>query len=54
MVKAGYGAKVAPFVKPTTVIDVTKSNKELSPNFLRWLADRSLSSDDRIMRLKEG
>ncbi|KAK6791128.1 hypothetical protein RDI58_010209 [Solanum bulbocastanum] len=54
MVKAGYGAKVVPFVKPTTVIDVTKSNKELSPNFLRWLADRSLSSDDRIMRLKEG
>lgn len=54
MVKAGYGAKVVPFVKPTTVIDVTKSNKELSPNFLRWLADRNLSSDDRIMRLKEG
>ncbi|XP_004236674.1 uncharacterized membrane protein At1g16860-like [Solanum lycopersicum] len=54
MVKAGYGAKVVPFVKPTTVIDVTKNNKELSPNFLHWLADRSLSSDDRIMRLKEG
>lgn len=54
IVKAGYGAKVVPFVKPTTVIDVTKNNKELSPNFLRWLADRSLSSDDRIMRLKEG
>ncbi|XP_059309383.1 uncharacterized membrane protein At1g16860-like [Lycium ferocissimum] len=54
MVKAGYGAKVVPFVKPTTAIDVTKSNRELSPNFLRWLADRSLSSDDRIMRLKEG
>ncbi|KAK4371572.1 hypothetical protein RND71_011047 [Anisodus tanguticus] len=54
MVKAGSGAKVVPFVKPTTAIDVTKSNRELSPNFLRWLADRSLSSDDRIMRLKEG
>lgn len=54
MVKAGYGAKVVSFVKPTRVIDVTKSNRELSPNFLRWLADRSLSSDDRIMRLKEG
>ncbi|CAN4106691.1 unnamed protein product [Withania somnifera] len=54
MVKAGYGAKVVPFVKPTTVVDVTKSNRELSPNFLRWLTDRSLSSDDRIMRLKEG
>ncbi|XP_059663073.1 uncharacterized membrane protein At1g16860 isoform X1 [Cornus florida] len=54
LVKAGYGAKVAPFVKPTTVVDITKENRELSPGFLRWLADRSLSSDDRVMRLKEG
>lgn len=54
LVKAGYGAKVTPLVKPTTVVDITKGNKELSPNFLRWLADRSLSSDDRIMRLREG
>ncbi|CAH2080408.1 unnamed protein product [Thlaspi arvense] len=54
LVKAGYGAKVAAFVKPTTVIDITRKNKELSPSFLHWLADRSLSSDDRIMRLKEG
>lgn len=54
LVKAGYGAKVAPFVKPTTVVDITRSNRELSPNFVRWLADRNLSSDDRVMRLKEG
>lgn len=54
LVKAGYGSKVAPFVEPTTVVDVTKGNRELSPNFLGWLADRKLSSDDRIMRLKEG
>lgn len=54
LVKAGYGAKVAPFVKPATVVDVTKENRDLSPSFLRWLADRKLSSDDRVMRLKEG
>lgn len=54
LVKAGYGAKVAPFVKPATVVDVTKENKELSPSFLRWLAERNLSTDDRTMRLKEG
>ncbi|WOG86183.1 hypothetical protein DCAR_0205384 [Daucus carota subsp. sativus] len=53
IVKAGHGAKVAPFVRPTTVIDVTKANKDLSPSFLSWLADRNLSSDDRVMRLKE-
>ncbi|KAH7569396.1 hypothetical protein JRO89_XS06G0154600 [Xanthoceras sorbifolium] len=54
LVKAGYGTKVAPFVEPTTVVNVTKGNRDLSPNFLRWLADRNLSSDDRTMRLKEG
>ncbi|KAH6826911.1 Ubiquitin-specific protease family C19-related protein [Perilla frutescens var. hirtella] len=54
LVKAGYGAKVAPFIKPTVVVDITKDSKKLSPNFLRWLSDRSLSSDDRVMRLKEG
>ncbi|XP_050108525.1 uncharacterized membrane protein At1g16860-like isoform X2 [Malus sylvestris] len=54
LVKAGYGAKVAPFVKPATVVDVTKENRELSPSFLRWLGERSLSADDRVMRLKEG
>lgn len=54
LVKAGYGAKVAPFVKPATVVDIKMENRELSPSFLRWLADRSLSNDDRVMRLKEG
>ncbi|KAF5760530.1 putative uncharacterized membrane protein [Helianthus annuus] len=54
LVKAGYGAKVAPFVKEATVVDITKEKRELSPRFLEWLADRSLSSDDRLMRLKEG
>ncbi|CAI9086871.1 OLC1v1020792C1 [Oldenlandia corymbosa var. corymbosa] len=53
LVKAGYNHKVTPFVKSTTVVDITKDNKDLSPNFLRWLADRSLSTDDRTMRLKE-
>ncbi|KAK1306179.1 putative membrane protein [Acorus calamus] len=54
IVKAGYGAKVAVFVKPTAVVDVTKENRTLSPRFLQWLSEHNLSSDDRIMRLKEG
>lgn len=54
LVKTGYGAKVSPLVEPSTVANVTKQKRELSPNFLQWLADRNLSSDDRIMRLKEG
>ncbi|XP_076881570.1 putative membrane protein At1g16860 [Bidens hawaiensis] len=54
VVKAGYGAKVAPFVKETTVIDITKEKLDSSPDFVTWLAERSLSHDDRVMRLKEG
>ncbi|KAJ8775427.1 hypothetical protein K2173_023192 [Erythroxylum novogranatense] len=54
LVKAGNGAKVTPFVKPATVVDAVKENRDLSPNFLRWLSDRNLSSEDRVMRLKEG
>ncbi|KAL9270190.1 putative membrane protein [Drosera capensis] len=54
MVKAGSGAKVATFVKPATTVNITDENKNSSPDFLSWLADRNLSSDDRVMRLKEG
>lgn len=54
LVKAGYGSKVSPFVKPATVANVTTQNKDLSPSFLKWLSDRNLSADDRVMRLKEG
>ncbi|KAF8092500.1 hypothetical protein N665_0413s0040 [Sinapis alba] len=54
LVKAGYGAKVSPFVKPATVVNVTSQNKDLSPSFLKWLSDRNLSADNRVMRLKEG
>ena len=54
LVKTGYGAQVAPLVDAATVVDVTKENRDLSPNFLHWLADRSLSGDDRKLRLKEG
>lgn len=54
VVKAGYGAKVAPFVKETTVVDITPQNRDSYPSFISWLADRSLSCDDRVMRLKEG
>ncbi|CAA0817969.1 Ubiquitin-specific protease family C19-related protein [Striga hermonthica] len=54
LVKAGYGAKVAPFVESTVVVDVSKDHINPSPNFLRWLSDRGLSGDDHVMRLKEG
>ncbi|XP_052153462.1 uncharacterized membrane protein At1g16860-like [Oryza glaberrima] len=54
LVKAGYGARVTPFVDESVVIDIDPDNKDMSPEFRRWLRERNLSSDDRIMRLKEG
>ncbi|XP_059277430.1 uncharacterized membrane protein At1g16860-like [Lycium ferocissimum] len=54
LVKTGYGARVTPYVEESTVVDIDQSNRDMSPEFVRWLAARNLSSDDRIMRLKEG
>ncbi|XP_022716356.1 uncharacterized membrane protein At1g16860-like [Durio zibethinus] len=54
LVKAGYGARVTPYVDDSIVIDVNPTNEVLSPEFVRWLAERNLSSDDRVMRMKEG
>lgn len=54
LVKTGYGARVTPYVDESVVVDINPDNKDLSPEFLRWLAERNLSSDDRVMRMKEG
>lgn len=54
LVKTGYGARVTPYVDDSLVIDVNPTKDELSHDFVRWLSERNLSSDDRVMRLKEG
>lgn len=54
LVRAGNGARVVSFVKPATIVDMNKKNRELSPNFLSWLTEHNLPSDSHIMRLKEG
>lgn len=54
LVKTGYGARVTPYVDESVVIEVDQSNKDSSPQFVRWLDDRNIPSEDRVMRLKEG
>ncbi|EPS57499.1 hypothetical protein M569_17317 [Genlisea aurea] len=54
LVKAGYGARVTPYVDDSVVVDVNPTNKDASPEIVRWLGQRNLSSDGRIMRLREG
>ncbi|KAI5392302.1 uncharacterized membrane protein At1g16860 isoform X2 [Lathyrus oleraceus] len=54
LVKTGHGARVTPYVDDSNLFNVNPTKEELSPEFLRWLGERNLSSDDRIMRLEEG
>ncbi|GFQ04642.1 uncharacterized membrane protein at1g16860 [Phtheirospermum japonicum] len=54
LVKTGYGARVTPYVDESVVVDINPTNRDMSPDFVRWLGERNLSSDDRVMRLKEG
>ena len=54
LVKTGYGARVTPYVDESVVVDINQSNRDMSHEFIRWLGERNLSSDDRVMRLKEG
>ncbi|KAG9449221.1 hypothetical protein H6P81_009186 [Aristolochia fimbriata] len=54
LVKTGYGARVTPYVDESIVVDINQKHRDMSPEFVRWLGERNLSSDDRVMRLKEG
>ncbi|PWA40963.1 hypothetical protein CTI12_AA556640 [Artemisia annua] len=54
LVKTGYGARVTPYVEESVLIDIDQSNKNMSSQFKNWLAERKLSTDDRVLRLKEG
>ncbi|KAL8217333.1 hypothetical protein R6Q57_020706 [Mikania cordata] len=54
LVKTGYGARVTPYVDESVIVEVNPLSKDLSPDFIRWLAERNLASNDRVMRLKEG
>ncbi|XP_061976310.1 uncharacterized membrane protein At1g16860-like isoform X2 [Populus nigra] len=54
LIKTGSGTRVTPFVDESFVVDINPGNKNLSPEFVRWLGKRNLSGDERLMRLKEG
>ncbi|KAH0855526.1 hypothetical protein HID58_007940, partial [Brassica napus] len=53
LVKSGNGAKVTPIVDDSVVIDFKPGNEQASPDFVRWLGQKNLSNDERVMRLKE-
>ncbi|CAM6093885.1 unnamed protein product [Calypogeia fissa] len=54
LVKAGFGARITPYVQEIAVVELTSKGSEFPPAFLRWLTERKLSIDDRFVKLKEG
>ncbi|GMH21761.1 hypothetical protein Nepgr_023603 [Nepenthes gracilis] len=53
-VKAGSGCRALPLVMESRLINTTRGNKVLSPDLRKWLGDRNLSAEPRLMRLEEG
>jgi hypothetical protein len=54
LVKSGCGASVTPYVEESVILDVNPKNKEQPADFIRWLSQRNLSADERVMQLREG
>lgn len=53
LVKAGHGRKVIPLIIESRLVS-TSGNRFLSPNLIKWLTDRNLSAESRLIRLEEG
>ncbi|XP_019107632.2 uncharacterized membrane protein At1g16860 isoform X2 [Beta vulgaris subsp. vulgaris] len=53
LVKAGYGCGLIPLIVESRLV-YTRKNRILSPNLTKWLTDRNLSADSRVIRLEEG
>ncbi|XP_024529916.1 uncharacterized membrane protein At1g16860 [Selaginella moellendorffii] len=54
LVKAGYSARVSPYVEESKIVEVPAGNHSVPSDFTQWLTERNLSRDDRRMRLTEG
>lgn len=52
-VKAGSGCKVIPLVVESKLVN-TKRCRLLSPHLRKWLSERNLSTESRLLRLEEG
>lgn len=53
LVKAGKGCKLIPLIKESRLVN-TRRNRFLSHNLIKWLRDRNLSAESRLIRLEEG
>lgn len=54
MVKAGYGTKVTPLIGENILVNTTRKTRVLSSYLRKWLVERNLSPEARLLRLEEG
>ncbi|KAK3036091.1 hypothetical protein RJ639_029844 [Escallonia herrerae] len=54
LVKAGQGSKVFPLIAESRLVNSTRKCKILSSHLRKWLNDRSLPVETRLLRLEEG
>ncbi|WCJ22481.1 Ubiquitin-specific protease family C19-related protein [Euphorbia peplus] len=54
LVKAGPGCKVVPLIGENKLVATTTERRILSPHLKKWLRERNLSVDARLLRLEEG
>ncbi|CAK7348660.1 unnamed protein product [Dovyalis caffra] len=54
MVKAGPGCKVVPLIVESKLVTTTRQCRTLSSHLRKWLQDRNLSADPRLLHLQEG
>lgn len=52
--KAGPGCKVLPLVTESRLVNTTRKQRVLSSHLKKWLRDRNLPTEARLLRLEEG
>lgn len=54
MVKAGSDAKVIPLINESRIVNTTRNCKALSSHLRKWLGEKNISTEPRLLRLEEG
>ncbi|KAJ4850564.1 hypothetical protein Tsubulata_050245 [Turnera subulata] len=54
MVKAGSGCKVVPLIVESKLVTTTRQCRNFSPHLRKWLQERHLPAEARLLHLEEG
>ncbi|KAL6004367.1 hypothetical protein ACLOJK_004919 [Asimina triloba] len=54
MVKAGYNSKLTPLIRETQLVKTAARNRALSSYLRKWLEEKNLSTEGRLLCLEEG